>query len=100
MREFVYACDEGFSAIVKLTMVRYILPKLRNRWGDVELRQQAERRPTRFYQDIHSRAVRGQITKAELEDAGATIEACLMLLNGPLLPGRGSSGRNSVSRRS
>jgi len=48
MREFVYACDEGFSAIVKLTMVRYILPKLRNRWGDAELRNQAARRPTRF----------------------------------------------------
>ena len=30
MREFVYLCDEGFSAIVKLTMVKYILPKLRN----------------------------------------------------------------------
>ena len=27
MREFVYLCDEGFSAIVKLTMVKYILPK-------------------------------------------------------------------------
>jgi glutathione S-transferase/GST-like protein len=64
MREFVYACDEGFLAIVKLTMVRYILPKLRNRWEDVELRQQAERRPTRFYQDIHGRAVRGEITEA------------------------------------
>jgi glutathione S-transferase len=87
MREFVYACDEGFSAIVKLTMVRYILPKLRNRWGDVELSQQAERRPTRFYQDIHSRAVRGEITRAELEDAGATIEDLLNVLERTLAAG-------------
>lgn len=80
MREFVYACDEGYSAIVKLTMVRYILPKLRNRWGNEELRKQAERRPTRFYRDVHVRAVRGEITEAELADARATIEDLLDLL--------------------
>jgi glutathione S-transferase len=28
MREFVHACDEVFPSLVKLTMVRYILPKL------------------------------------------------------------------------
>jgi glutathione S-transferase len=87
MREFVSACDEGFSAVVKLTMVRYILPKLRNRWGDEELRQQAERRPTRFYRDIHSRAVRGEISEAELADARATIEDLLDLLERTLVPG-------------
>ncbi len=48
MREFVFLCDEGFTAIAKLTLVKYILPKLRNRWSDDELRQQAARRPTRF----------------------------------------------------
>ena len=87
MREFVYACDEGFSAIVKLTMVQYILPKLRNRWGDAELRKQADRRPTRFYRDIHGRAVRGEITDAELVDARATIEDFLDLLERTLAPG-------------
>jgi glutathione S-transferase len=87
MREFVHACDEGFSAIVKLTMVRYILPKLRNRWGDAELRRQAERRPMRFYQDIHGRAVRGEIAEAELADARATIEDLLDLLERTLAPG-------------
>jgi glutathione S-transferase len=87
MREFVYACDEGFLAIVKLTMVRYILPKLRKRWEDVELRQQAERRPTRFYQDIHGRAVRGEITEAELGGASATIGELLDLLERTLAPG-------------
>ena len=39
MREFVFLCDEGFTAIAKLTLVKYILPKLRNRWSDDELRQ-------------------------------------------------------------
>ena len=87
MREFVYLCDEGFSAIVKLTMVKYILPKLRNRWGDDELRKQAERRPTRFYQDVHSRAVRGEITEQELGAAQATIDELLDHLERTLMPG-------------
>jgi glutathione S-transferase len=77
MREFVAACDGGFSAIVKLTMVKYILPKLRNRWSDEELRKQAERRPTKFYQDVHARAVRGEITDAELAASRAAIEELL-----------------------
>jgi glutathione S-transferase len=68
-------------------MVRYILPKLRNRWGDEELRKQAERRPTRFYRDVHGRAVRGEITEAELADAHATIEDLLNLLEYTLAPG-------------
>lgn len=87
MREFVYACDEVYSAIVKLTMVRYILPKLRKRWGDEELHKQAERRPTRFYRDVHSRGVRGEITEAELANARATIEDLLDLLERTLAPG-------------
>jgi glutathione S-transferase len=71
MREFTYLCDEGFSAIVKLTMVKYILPKLRNRWSDDELIKQAERRPTKFYQDVHGRAVHNEITEQELLAARA-----------------------------
>jgi glutathione S-transferase len=86
MREFAYACDEGFAAIVKLTIVRYILPKLRNRWGDAELRKQAALRPTRFYQDIHSRAVRDEITDAEILDARATVADLLDLLERTLGP--------------
>jgi glutathione S-transferase len=87
MREFVSACDEGLSAIVKLTMVQYILPKLRNRWGEEELHKQAERRPARFYRDVHGRAVRGEITEAELADAYATIEDLLDLLEHTLAHG-------------
>jgi len=72
---------------VKLTIVGYILPKLRNRWGDPELRKQAARRPTKFYQEIHVRAVRGEITDAEVLDARATIADLLDLLERTLAPG-------------
>jgi glutathione S-transferase len=77
MREFIRKCEDGFDAIVKLTMVKYILPKLRNRWSDEELLKRAAQRPLRYYQDIHSRAVRGEITPAELAEARATIEQLL-----------------------
>jgi glutathione S-transferase len=87
MREFIALCDEGFSAIVKLTIVKYILPKLRNRWGDEELIKQAARRPTKFYQDVHGRAVRGEITERELSDARATIDELLDHLERTLTPG-------------
>ena len=43
-----------FRWIVKLTMVKYILPKLRNRWGDDELIKRAAQRPMRYYQDAIS----------------------------------------------
>lgn len=69
MREFIRKCEDGFDGIVKLTMVKYILPKLRNRWSDDELIKRAAQRPMRYYQDVHSRAVRGEITAAELAEA-------------------------------
>ncbi|MFZ3311336.1 MAG: glutathione S-transferase family protein [Xanthobacteraceae bacterium] len=87
MREFVFLCDEGFTAIAKLTLVKYILPKLRNRWGDDELRKQAARRPTKFYQDFHGRAVRGEITNEELAMARATIDELLDQLEHALAAG-------------
>jgi len=80
MREFIRKCETSFDAIVKLTFVKYILPKLRNRWGDEELIKQAQRRPTRFYRDIHGRGVRGEITEAEFTEARAAIEGLLDLL--------------------
>ncbi len=73
MRTLIKASDDGFSAIVKLTMVKYLLPKLRNRWGDDALREHATKRPTRFYQDVHSRAVRGEIPESELDECVAVI---------------------------
>jgi glutathione S-transferase len=87
MRLFVKACDDGFDAIAKLTMVKYILPKLRNRWGDEVLRQQAAKRPQKFLQDLHSRAVRGEITDAELAESRAAIEELLDRLEAVLDPG-------------
>jgi glutathione S-transferase len=87
MREFIRKCEDGFDAIVKLTMVKYILPKLRNRWGEAELVRQAARRPTRYYQDVHSRAVRGEITPTELATARAVIEELLDRLQAALDPG-------------
>jgi glutathione S-transferase len=86
MREFVRKCEDGFDAIVKLTMVKYILPKLRNRWGDEQLVKQAARRPTRYYQDVHARAVRGEIREAELAESRATIERLLDYLEQTLDP--------------
>ena len=68
-------------------MVKYILPKLRNRCGDEELLKRAAQRPLRYYQDIHSRAVRGEITPAELAEARVTIEQILDRLERTLDPG-------------
>jgi glutathione S-transferase len=87
MREFIRGCEDDFDAIVKLTMVKYLLPKLRNRWSEEELIKQAARRPMRYYQDLHSRGVRGEITAAELAEAGATIEGLLDRLEKILDPG-------------
>jgi glutathione S-transferase len=87
MREFIRKCEDDFDAIVKLTLVKYIMPKLRNRWGEEELIKQAARRPLRYYQDIHSRGVRGEITEVELAEARATIERLLDRLENILDPG-------------
>jgi glutathione S-transferase len=77
MREFVRKCEDDFDAIVKLTMVKYIFPKLKNRWGVEELTKQAARRPKKYYQDIHSRAVRGEITEQDLAESRTIIEGLL-----------------------
>jgi len=87
MREFIRKCEEGFDAIVKLTMVHYILPKLLKRWGREELIRQAARRPTRYLQDMHSRAVRGEIRDEELREARTGIERLLDTLQSRLDPG-------------
>ncbi len=87
MREFVRKCEDGFDAIVKLTMVKYIFPKLRNRWSLEELTKQAANRPHKYYRDIHSRAVRGEITEEELAGARQTIEELLDHLERVLDPG-------------
>jgi Glutathione S-transferase, N-terminal domain len=100
MREFVYLCDEGFSAIVKLTMVKYILPKLRNRWSDDELRKQAEPRPTQFYRDVHGRAVRGEITSKNSAMRVLRLKSCLTILSRRSFLVRGSSAASTPSLKS
>jgi glutathione S-transferase len=97
MREFNRACEDGFSGIVLLTMVKYILPKLRNRWSDDVLLEQAARRPIKFYQDVHSRAVRGEITQRELAEAEATIQTMLDRLEAALNPGPWAVGDFSLA---
>ncbi|MDH7799388.1 MULTISPECIES: glutathione S-transferase family protein [unclassified Beijerinckia] len=87
MREFVRKCEDGFGAIVKLTAVKYLLPKLRNRWSDEELARQVERRPVKFYRDVHGRALRGEIDEAELAEERKTIEGILDALEARLDPG-------------
>ena len=77
MREFIRQCEDDFVAIVKLTAVKYLIPKLRNRWSEEELTKQAERRPLKFYRDIHSRALRGEIGEAELQESQARIAGLL-----------------------
>jgi glutathione S-transferase len=49
--------------------------------------KQAARRPMRYYQDIHSRGVRGEISATELAQARATIEQLLDRLEHTLDPG-------------
>ncbi|WP_408521528.1 glutathione S-transferase family protein [Paraburkholderia sediminicola] len=97
MRGFVRACEDGFEAIVKLTMVKYIIPKLRNRWGDEALLEQVTRRPTKFLQDMHSRGVRGEIGEKELAEAGARIEVLLDRLETALVPGPWIVGEFSLA---
>ncbi len=92
MREFVKLCDDKFPAIVLPTYVKYIMPKLRNRWSDDELQRQAERRPTEFYRKVHGGGIRGEITEGEIEKCHSDIQSILdrmesMLAEGPWLVG-------------
>lgn len=77
MREFIRLTDDRFPAIVFPTFVKYLLPKLKNRWGEEELAKQAERRPMEFYRDVHGRGVRGEIGPEELERCNRMIEGIL-----------------------
>jgi hypothetical protein len=88
---------EGFSAIVKLWMVRYILPKQPNRWGMPNCRRAAWRLTdsTRSFTAAH-RVVRSKTPQFWM--LGPRLKACLTFLNGLLCLNHGSLGRNSASR--
>lgn len=77
MREFNRMCEDNFTPIVKLTLVKYILPKLRRRWSDDDLRAHAENRPSRFLKDLHGRALRGEIGDEELAECAQGIESLM-----------------------
>jgi len=92
MRMFVRRCEENMDAIAKLTVVKYILPKLLNRWGREELVKQAALRPSRYFKDLHSRAVRDEIGEEELAEARKGLETLLdeleqILAAGPWIVG-------------
>jgi glutathione S-transferase len=80
-----------------LTYVKYILPKLRNRWTDEELRAQADRRPTKFLRDLHSRGIRNEITADELAVAADDLEILLDRLEAQLAPGPWIVGEFSLA---
>ena len=77
MRLFIRTCETALAPVALLTYVKYILPKLRNRWSDEELRAQADKRPTKFLRDLHSRGIRGEITADELDEATRDVETLL-----------------------
>ncbi|NYT69156.1 glutathione S-transferase family protein [Pusillimonas noertemannii] len=77
MREFNKACEDDFTPIVKLTLMKYILPKLRRRWGEDALHAYAEKRPSRYLKDLHGRALRGDIDEHELAECNENIQLLL-----------------------
>ncbi len=87
MREYVRVCEGGLAPIALLTFVKYILPKLRNRWSDEELHVQAGKRPTRFLRDLHGRGIRNEITQQELAQASRDLELLLDDLEAALADG-------------
>lgn len=87
MREFLKLTDDEFPAIVLPTLVKYLIPKLKNRWSEDELSQAAARRPLAFYRDVHGRGVRGEVSPEEIEDCLKRIEGVLDRMEAMLEPG-------------
>ena len=77
MRQFVRLCDEGLPAIALPTMVKYVVPKLRKRWGEDELRRRIDERPTEFLRMAHRRTLDGEISPEELQACFAKIDGLL-----------------------
>ena len=77
MREFIRLCDDGLPAIAVPTMVKYILPKLRNRWDDAELSKRSEQRPTEFYRNMFRRGIAAEVSDAELTVCFARLDRIL-----------------------
>ena len=76
-REFIRMCDDRLPAIALPTMVKYILPKLRKRWSEKALLEQATLRPNDFLKLSHNRALSGEISEEELQDCYRRIDGLL-----------------------
>jgi len=92
MRMFMRECEDDFPAVVLSTMAKYIVPKLQNRMNRAEIEKAAMLRPTKFYQDVHGRGIRGEIGDDELKLHFATLDRMVgrmedMLAGGPWLVG-------------
>lgn len=93
MREFIRRCDDGLPAVALPTLVKYILPKLRNRWDENILQGQAKLRPAKFLRSLHERGLKGAVEPEELEAAYVQLEHLLdamesmLAQNGPWLIG-------------
>lgn len=87
MRQFVRICDEGLPAIALPTMVQYVAPKLKNRWGAEELEKRVGDRPTQFLKDAHRKGLDGVLTDEERADCTAKIESILDRMESELAHG-------------
>ncbi len=97
MREFVRKCEDAFDAIVKLTMVKYIFPKLKNRWGIEELTKQAARRPKKYYRTSIPVPCAARSLSRSWRNRGPPSSGCLMTLSRSLIQVHGSSASSSRS---
>ena len=77
MREFVKLCDDGLPAIALPTMVQYVVPKLKNRWGVDELERRIGERPTEFLQQAHRKGLDGVLSPEEMASCTTKIERIL-----------------------
>jgi glutathione S-transferase len=77
MREFVKLCDEGLPAIALPTMVQYVVPKLKNRWGVEELEKRIGERPSEFLQRAHRKGLDGALSPEEMASCTAKIDNIL-----------------------
>jgi glutathione S-transferase len=87
MRNFVKICDDGLPAIALPTMVQYVVPKLKNRWGSEELEKRIGDRPTKFLQEAHRKGLDGALTPEEQASCSARIEAILDRMESELAHG-------------
>lgn len=88
MRAFVKLCDEGLPAIALPTMVHYVVPKLKKRWGGDELEKRIGERPTEFLRQAHRKGLDGGLSPEESAACTARIESILDRMEAELQQGQ------------